>query len=374
MSELELLKHKVETLESMLIQKSKDYTQLVDVKSNYEKTLKITQLLLEVYRLNSQYENIHTNIDLSLTHVAGALAADTAFVIKKEKNETRIIDSSFQYYNTGDDNRNETFKHFSEEFHFEKSFPLIMQELDYSDINDIKLIDIENAHQKDETCRKYNIKRLTFVPIIIDNKVSYYLGVANASLIANIELLKYLSPAYSDSLKRILQEKLIQKMAVTDNFTGLYDRGYFNKITTELEEQQDKTVGYIIIDLFRLKHVNDNHGHETGDKYIVGIAQVLQKVFGEDNMVFRIGGDEFGIICIDKTKDYIDLKLTELNELIAKTPIIDRNGNAITARVDCGYDIAKGKINFQELAHNADLKMNANKQQYYKQHNLERRK
>ncbi len=48
-----------------------------------------------------------------------------------------------------------------------------------------------------------------------------------------------------------------------------------------------------MIDLNGLKNVNDNKGHEAGDKMICNAAQYIKNVFGSSGRVFRIGGDEF---------------------------------------------------------------------------------
>ena len=53
-----------------------------------------------------------------------------------------------------------------------------------------------------------------------------------------------------------------------------------------------------------IKKVNDSYGHEAGDKYICDSAEVLTSCFGKEN-VYRIGGDEFMVIILGETEEYI---------------------------------------------------------------------
>ena len=65
-----------------------------------------------------------------------------------------------------------------------------------------------------------------------------------------------------------------------------------------------QTISVIMCDLNGLKKVNDSYGHEAGDKYICDSAEVLTSCFGKEN-VYRIGGDEFMVIILGETEEYI---------------------------------------------------------------------
>ena len=54
--------------------------------------------------------------------------------------------------------------------------------------------------------------------------------------------------------------------------------------------------GVIIVDMNRLKLINDMHGHRVGDEALMALAAELKKMAGADCMVARIGGDEFGVV------------------------------------------------------------------------------
>ena len=97
-------------------------------------------------------------------------------------------------------------------------------------------------------------------------------------------------------MRDITAEKLealeIRERSERDGLTGLY-----NRITAEeliRSKLGDASMGiFVILDLDRLKQINDTYGHDAGDKAIVSIAQVLKAYLRDDDIVGRMGGDEF---------------------------------------------------------------------------------
>lgn len=89
------------------------------------------------------------------------------------------------------------------------------------------------------------------------------------------------------------------KLATTDHLTGLLNRVRFME---ELDRsvnlaKRHGTQGVVMfIDLDRFKEINDTHGHEAGDKILLGIADILQESVRSTDVVARLGGDEFGVI------------------------------------------------------------------------------
>ncbi len=88
---------------------------------------------------------------------------------------------------------------------------------------------------------------------------------------------------------------VIKKAAVTDNLTGLYNRRFFDTIFHDLTTHQ-KSFGIIMLDINGLKYVNDNYGHEAGDKLIIKAAENITQSVRKADYVFRFGGDEFVVL------------------------------------------------------------------------------
>ena len=92
------------------------------------------------------------------------------------------------------------------------------------------------------------------------------------------------------------------KAAFTDALTGVGNTAAFNKKINHLEvvKLNYKSIAIIQFDINNLKTINDNLGHEQGDKLIKDGSAIIYKVFGKIGNVYRTGGDEFvGIICGD---------------------------------------------------------------------------
>ena len=97
-------------------------------------------------------------------------------------------------------------------------------------------------------------------------------------------------------------ETELRYLSTHDILTGLYNRNFFE---TELHRFQDSRffpVSIIVIDLDHLKHVNDLFGHATGDEMIFRAAQVLKDSFRTEDIIARMGGDEF-VVLLPKTDE-----------------------------------------------------------------------
>jgi diguanylate cyclase (GGDEF)-like protein len=92
-----------------------------------------------------------------------------------------------------------------------------------------------------------------------------------------------------------------------DPLTGVRNRMAFSQAIRAAEGEKD--VGLVMIDLNGLKDVNDSMGHASGDRYLVAAAQVVGDAFRGMGSVFRIGGDEFCVICPSTTEEGIDERL-----------------------------------------------------------------
>jgi len=87
--------------------------------------------------------------------------------------------------------------------------------------------------------------------------------------------------------------------ARTDDLTGLYNRGAFYELAEYLIAQSvrsNRPLTLVLIDLDRLKPINDRHGHAVGDAVLRSFARAMRDSFRGIDLVARLGGDEFGIL------------------------------------------------------------------------------
>ena len=114
-----------------------------------------------------------------------------------------------------------------------------------------------------------------------------------------------LTNAFSVMVKALAEKnKMITAMAFTDGLTGVKNSNAYRDIEKRLDAQiKDKTAKFalIMLDVDKLKMINDNLGHESGDRAIIGSCYSLCKGFSH-SPVFRVGGDEF--VAIAEGDDY----------------------------------------------------------------------
>lgn len=97
--------------------------------------------------------------------------------------------------------------------------------------------------------------------------------------------------------KRI--EKRIRYMMTHDTLTGLYNRTLFDEQMLKIERSRTFPVSIVVVDVDGLKLVNDTQGHATGDDLLRRAAKILKVSFRTNDIVARIGGDEFAILLVE---------------------------------------------------------------------------
>ncbi len=106
----------------------------------------------------------------------------------------------------------------------------------------------------------------------------------------------------------------LARQATHDALTGLPNRVLFERKTTEALERSKTThssVAVLFIDLDKLKHVNDTIGHAVGDQLIVTVARRLAAATRPSDLVARISGDEFVVLCEGLLDEQVALDVAE---------------------------------------------------------------
>jgi diguanylate cyclase (GGDEF)-like protein len=118
--------------------------------------------------------------------------------------------------------------------------------------------------------------------------------------------------------------KQVQTQAITDALTGLNNRRYFQERLereTKLADRNNHSVSLILLDVDRLKLINDTHGHRSGDAALKHVAKTMVATVREVDVCARYGGEEFVIILPQCSgEDAIDVA-ERLREAIASNPV-----------------------------------------------------
>lgn len=107
---------------------------------------------------------------------------------------------------------------------------------------------------------------------------------------------KQIAVLISDITDRVVREKDISYLNYHDQLTGVYNRRFYEEELKRLDQLRNYPISLIMGDVNGLKLVNDSFGHKTGDKLIAAVAQAMQAECRADDIIARIGGDEFVII------------------------------------------------------------------------------
>lgn len=200
-----------------------------------------------------------------------------------------------------------------------------------------------------------NHKHLILVPFTSDTgNVLGFVGVDNPTLhLESGGLLTALSCFVVDDLNKRKLVHSLKQMNNIDSLTGLKNRNsYFNRLQ-ELQKTQ-QALGVVYLDINGLKKANDTHGHTYGDDLIIRAAMLLTKIFKDD--VYRIGGDEFVVLCTN-------IERNDFYKLVDK--LRRRADRDNECRLSLGAKWDDGTSSISDLIAAADELMYINKQSYY---------
>lgn len=105
-----------------------------------------------------------------------------------------------------------------------------------------------------------------------------------------------------------------KKLAIRDPLTGLYNKLLFEEFFNhEVAEAERTGLGFsvVFVDANNLKEVNDKIGHDAGDAYLQNLALLLKKVCRLEDVICRVGGDEFVILLPRNNGEYFIKRLLD---------------------------------------------------------------
>ena len=131
----------------------------------------------------------------------------------------------------------------------------------------------------------------------------------------------------------------LKYLATKDHLTGLYNRRYLfeqGKILIKACHDKSASVAVALLDVDFFKHVNDEHGHDIGDKVLHKLGAILLNQFHPPHIVSRYGGEEFCLVLSDiNQQESFDL-LDGLRELIAEHCFILDDDDMLQITVSIG--------------------------------------
>lgn len=159
-----------------------------------------------------------------------------------------------------------------------------------------------------------------------------------------------------EATDRVIAEKRSRFHADHDDLTGLLNRRKVMDALTRLSERarySGQPIGVVFVDIDDFKQVNDTFGHHAGDDVLVAVAKALQRILRVDDLVGRIGGDEFVAIINPATPEILDSVGQRLAEQLTRLPM--------SVSVSVGTALSDENSQPNDLLRLADGKMYSNK-------------
>ena len=202
------------------------------------------------------------------------------------------------------------------------------------------------------------IKSLIAAPLSENDVIIGFIGVDDP--IANMNNLHLLKSITYYIINDIQKRKMLMKleyMSYIDLLTGVYNRNRYISDLESIKLENHMYSGVLYLDINGLKRINDSFGHRYGDYIIKKAADILCGVFSEP--IYRIGGDEFVVICLDLDEDAFNQRIALLRRRLSEDSELDAS---------IGSTWQQGTIKMDSLVNHADDLMYAEKQNYHDQH------
>jgi diguanylate cyclase (GGDEF)-like protein/putative nucleotidyltransferase with HDIG domain len=182
--------------------------------------------------------------------------------------------------------------------------------------------------------------------------------------------------SFTDEHRRVLERVSEQAAAVvynskrfeqteheshTDPLTGMPNRRSLDR-QLEAGLQQIKHSGVmatvVVLDLDRLKEINDTYGHDVGDRALRTVGNVLRATVRENDMCARFGGDEFIVVLWDCYPEHEARRVTDLQNAVAAHPFEPRPGVRVSLSISAGAArFPEDGTSFDELLAAGDERM-----------------
>jgi len=148
----------------------------------------------------------------------------------------------------------------------------------------------------------------------------------------------------------------IEYLSFHDSLTGLYNYRYFNEEIKRVSGSRYYPITLVVGDLDNLKIINDNYGHQVGDEYLQKVADILKNTFRNEDVISRIGGDEFAVILPNTSKSEVNRIINRVREKIKITKNNNDRFDLLDISLGC-YTTENSSTSFSNAYKIADQRM-----------------
>lgn len=191
------------------------------------------------------------------------------------------------------------------------------------------------------------------VPVSVAQSVYTFIEEYEALFVAIFTLLVLILILFILRINRKEKVELLHT-AQTDALTGLFNKDYTQKAIDEYLSTNDTMNCFIIIDSDNFKRINDTYGHYAGDVVLSTLGKTYRESFRKNDIVGRIGGDEFVILMTDvPNTTIVEEKLNTLLQKVHEISLPEIQGDRLTISIGATMSPTNGNT-FMKLYQNAD--------------------
>ena len=177
-------------------------------------------------------------------------------------------------------------------------------------------------------------------------------------------------------LKRVLKERdltkervrmmeKLQKLAVTDGLTKLYNsRSFYSQLETEVDRfnRYKHPLALLLLDLDHFKDYNDSYGHLEGDKILVRFSQIIKSCLRANDTAYRYGGEEFTVILPETGAEEARTVAQRIRAALESERFSPVNGKEVKLTISIGVTEYQAKEELSTFIQRADRAMYRSKQ------------
>ena len=230
-------------------------------------------------------------------------------------------------------------------------------------LEDLKVIE-ERDNEWYNSLLKHDVRNIVLYEIRSKHSLVGFIWAANFD-VSKIMKIKRILELSSFLLAAVIQNHYLisdlELKSTVDGLTQVNNRNAMNDRVDKIvsgEVKAPEKLGIAFTDLNGLKTVNDNEGHEAGDRLLSRAASLLKIAFG-DYEIYRAGGDEFVVLCPDITEE-------KLNELSLQLKTLTETTSDV--RFAIGTVFVTGEYDICKAMQSADERMYKDKEEFYRLH------
>lgn len=249
---------------------------------------------------------------------------------------------------------------------FGAKYSAVIEKMKMANVDKIleDLEELQNAGGDEEYVYEYAIHQ---------KQGGYVYVMAHAKVVTLQDGEKMLLHSLTDITDKKKMENQLRYLSQTDALTGIHNRGSGERRVQSLLEQGQRGM-FCLLDIDKFKHINDTYGHGVGDKVLIALAQCLTNSFRSQDIVMRLGGDEFSIYAVGISDEEIGRRSIQRFFNSVNAIDIPELGD-YKVSVSLGAVLCSGaqEVDFDQLYQMADAtmynckKVQGNKADFYKE-------